>query len=397
MGIAVAGVACALLLNTRSASAVAAEAGDLATPRCACRRLCAVARAHERHAALRLMRLSVCWRRSWRRGALASARTAGAPPTEACAYSFRRLPEDEQVALVERLLRRAMASDASSRSARAERPPTAPFRPRTDVDVAAAPVPRSSTPVAPRAAAAAPAAASGGEPVFDLDAQDGWGDAEQPTAPPLALELQKLLPSAKTTPAAAPSPPPPAAVVGPAVSPAAAPVAREQAAVDTLFSATFPAVKPLAVAAAAGVALLLAAAAVWLSRRRAADAPQPQAAPTGDRPAPSRAAPLSPDAVVASEGVDAAAAARRPGVLWARKEKPGGDEPAADADGAAPGVLWTRDARQANDSGSAPAADPAAAGKAAPPRDASGEAAELSDNAEGLRIGARLTKRPGQP
>lgn len=287
---------------------------------------------------------------------------------------------------MERLLRRAIASDAS-RGGRAELPPAATPRPRAEAESGAAelPSPRGSTPLLPPAPAPGRAAVSGAEPTSELDAQDGWGDAAQLDAPPLALELEKLLPSAQSRAPLAAAPPlsPPAAGAGPRISPAAS---REQAAFDALLSADAP-VEPLAVAAAAGAAVVLGAAAVWLSRSREVDAAQPQAAPKGDSPRP------PPDAAVsaaAPEALDAAASTRprRPGVLWARKEKAGAEEPAADAAAAAPSVLWTRGARQVKPDATEDA--PPAAGNAAEPENA----AELSDNAEGLRFGARLTRGP---
>jgi hypothetical protein len=75
-------------------------------------------------------------------------------------------------------------------------------------------------------------------------------------------------------------------------------------------------------------------------------------------------------------------------VLWARKEKAGAEEPAADAGAAAPSVLWTRGTRQVKPDAMEDA--PPAAGNAGELADA----AELSDNAEGLRFGARLNKGP---
>ena len=284
---------------------------------------------------------------------------------------------------MERLLRRAIASDASRGGGRAELPPAATPQPRAEAESGAAelPLPRGSTPLVPPAPAPGRAAVSGAEPTSELDAQDGWGDAAQLDAPPLALELEKLLPSAQSRPPPAAAPPlsPPAAGAGPVTSPAAS---RGQAAFDALLSADAP-VEPLAVAAAAGAAVVLGAAAVWLSRGREGDAAQPQAAPKGDSPRP------PPDAAAtaaASEAVDAATSTRprRPGVLWARKEKPGAEEPAADAGAAAPSVLWTRGARQVKPDATEGA--PPAASDAAELADA----AELSDNAEGLRFGARL-------
>ena len=302
------------------------------------------------------------------------------------------MPEDEQVALVERLLRRAIASDASSRGVRAELPAATVPRRRTEAESGAAdvPAPRGAAPLASRTAAPGSAAADSAEPTSELDAQDGWGDGAQSTAPPLALELEKLLPSAqmRPPPASAPSPlPSPSAAAGtrPTAIPADAPATRGQSAFAVLSGADLP-LAPLAAAAAAGTAVALGAAAVWLGRGREADAAQPQAAPSSsDRPV------VPPEAAVraaASEGVDVATTARRPGVLWARKETPGGAEAVPDADGAAPSVLWTRGARQ-NKSGATDDAPAGVSERAELP-----DVAELSDNAEGLRFGARLKQPP---
>ena len=330
-----------------------------------------------------VMRPSVFWPRSWRKGARAATLATfsvvyGLLSCADSARSFRRLPEDEQVALVERLLRRAIASDASNRGVRSELQTAPPSRQRLDaepiVEPDEAPVSRKALP----ARTNGPASAPGVEPTSVLDAQDGWDGAAPSDASPLSLELEKLLPSAPTrTPSAAVRSP--AAGTAP-LTPADVTVAS-QAGSDTLFSRGL---SPLAAAAAAGAAAVLCSVAVWQTRGRAADAPPPQAAPADVRP---QAPPETSAGVAALEGVEAAATRRRE-VLWSRKEKPSEDASAADADRPALGVLWKRGAPRAKPVATDDA--PTAAGDAKEPVGV----AELSDNAEGLRFGARLKQPP---
>ena len=297
------------------------------------------------------------------------------------ARSFRRLPEDEQVALVERLLRRAIASDASSRGVRAELQIAPPPRQRADAEPAEAAVSRKAL-QAPAAASSGPAAAPGVEPTSALDAQDGWDGAAPSDAPLLALELEKLLPSAQARQ------PPAAARLSAAGAGLATPAGvafASRVGSNSLFSGGLT-LQPLAAAAAAGAAVVLGSIAFWLSRGRTADAnvTPPQAAPTGDRP---QAPPDSSVRISAPEEVDAATS-RRSEVLWSRKEKPPAAASADDADGAARTVLWKRGAPRTKLDVTEDA--PTAAGDAKEPADA----AELSDNAEGLRFGARLKQPP---
>ena len=388
--LACAGFACTLLLSAHSATA-AAEAAGLGGLRCAIpSALLAVAFADVplpsavRDETERVLAEELAQRCA--RGYAHRIRSRrGLLSRVVPARSFRRLPEDEQVALVERLLRRAIASDASSRGARSELQ-TAPLsRQRADAEPDAEPAEASTSrkaPLPPAAAATGPAAAPGAEPTSALDAQDGWDGAASTGAPPLALELEKLLPSAQSRPqpAAARSP---AAGVGLA-SPAGITVAS-QAGSNALFSGGLT-LRPLIVTAAAGAAVVLGSIAFWLSRGRAADAnaTPSQSAPTGDRP---QAPPDLSARVAAPEGVDATAT-RRSDVLWSRKEKPSADASAADTDVAAPSVLWKRGAPRLKPGATQDA--PAAAGDAKEPAGA----AELSDNAEGLRFGARLKQPP---
>ena len=321
------------------------------------------------------------------RGSRSPARPVVLLSRAAPARSFRRLPEDEQVALVERLLRRAIASDASSRGVRTELqtapPPAPPPRQRTDAESDAESAVASRKPqLAPAAAASAPAAGAGVEPTSALDAQDGWDGVAASEAPPLALQLEKLLPSAQARPplAAARSPAAGAGTVTPTGVTAASP---GPAVFDTLFSGSL-ALRPLTAAAAAGAAVVLGSIAIWLRRERAADATQPQAAPTGDK---AQAPPDASVRIAASEGVEAATA-RRPEVLWSRKEKPVADAPAAEADVAVPSVLWKRGAPRTKLAATEEAATSAGDAKE------QAAAVELSDNAEGLRFGARLKQPP---
>ena len=295
------------------------------------------------------------------------------------ARSFRRLPEDEQVALVERLLRRAIASDASSRGVRTELQAAPPPRKRSDAEPSAeSAVSRGAQQAQAAPADGLPAAAPSVEPTSVLDAQDGWDGAAPSDAPPLALELEKLLPSApsRTLPATSRSP---AAGTTPG-TPAGVMVASQPVS-DTLFSRGLT---PLAAAVAAGAAAVLGVIAVWLKPGRAADATPQQTAPADDR----SQAPPGLSARVATPGEVEAATTRRPEVLWYRKETPQADASAADADGAAPGVLWKRGAPRTKPVATEDA--PTAAGDV---KESVG-AAELSDNAEGLRFGARLKQPP---
>jgi hypothetical protein len=324
------------------------------------------------------------------------------------ALSFKHLPEEEQVALVERLLRRALAVEASSAAAKGDTPPPPP--PLPSLLPLPVPVPATLAPSArlaadaPVAAIAPDAPAAPEPPVRDaaapepsyaaLDDEDGWNAASSSSAPALPPMLGATPSGVSTT-----SPPARAAAGWPWQF--AAPVAFGAAALGfrALLRARAQqngasAPLPQSEAADAGVAGVSApvdvraqsdaqavsAASMPPTSSGGAASPQPRASQTPDEPLPKH----------------------RPatGALWVRKDdarapqnSPAG---AAAAAGVPARVLWQRAAKRVP-----PAADSArGVGDQPPAAEASGAAAgwsgdreELTDNVEGLRIGAAQRNR----
>ncbi len=304
------------------------------------------------------------------------------------------------MALVERLLRRALAVEASSAAAKGDTPPPPPPLPSllslpvTATPAADAPVagntpaaPAAPEPLARDAAAAEPSSAA-------LDDEDGWNAASSSSAPAL----------------------PPMLGATPSGVSATAPPARAAAGWPWQFAV------PVAFGAAAlGLRALLRARAQ--QNGAAAPLPQSEAADAGvavvgapvDERAQSDAQAVSAESMLPTSSGGAASpqprAAQTPdeplpkprpatGALWVRKDEarapqnsPAG---AAAAAGVPARVLWQRAAKRVP-----PAADSArGVGDQPPAAEASGAAAgwsgdseELTDNVEGLRIGAAHRKR----